>query len=263
MQATDGAKRWYDAVWLARFMEAREIVARVAPDRLDEFVRAFDILRVSADFSQRVIRGFLDQEQLAAVRREIKSISMDDIEVHEVQSFGRLVVHRWPAFVALQKEWVERVSQLTGEPVEPSYNFLSLYSKSGVCKPHLDAPSAKWTLDICIDQSEPWPINFSQVVPWPATPEELRASTTESIVNSPDLAFAPEVLMPGDAILFSGTNQWHYRDAMPQGSRKSFCDLLFFHYIPRGTTDLVQPKHWAERFGIPELATLPDLDKVY
>jgi hypothetical protein len=63
----------------------------------------------------------------------------------------------------MQRELVARVSDLVGEEVEPSYNFLSLYTRMGIFEPHLDAPSAKWTLDICIDQSEPWPIYFSQI----------------------------------------------------------------------------------------------------
>ncbi len=33
--------------------------------------------------------------------------------------------------------------------------------------PHMDAPDAMWTLDICLEQSEPWPISFSQPVDWP------------------------------------------------------------------------------------------------
>ena len=28
---------------------------------------------------------------------------------------------------------------------------------------------------------------------------------------------------------------------------------LFFHFIPRGTAELVRPRNWARLFGIPEL----------
>jgi len=263
VQSADNGKQWYDSVWLARFMEAQEVVARVAPHRLREFIASFDILRVPADFSQRIVRGFLGEEQLATVREEIRAIPLERLEVHEIKSFGRMIVHRWPAFTALQEQLVELVSELAGEPVEPSYNFLSLYTKMGVCETHLDAPSAKWTLDICIDQSEPWPIHFSKAIAWPVTPEQLRSATAETIVNDPTLEFEPAVLLPGDAVLFSGTNQWHYRDPLPPGPGKRFCDLLFLHYIPRGTAELVQPKNWARLFDIPELAELPELDQTY
>ena len=69
--------------------------------------------------------------------------------------------------------------------------------------------------------------------------------------------------MPGDAILFSGSSQWHYRDALPQGKAKGFCDLLFLHYIPKGTASIVRPANWAEHFGLPEIARIPGIDAVH
>lgn len=255
-------KNWYDAIWLAKFIQARSIVARVAPTRLAEFVQAFEILRPPPGYpGQRFVADFLSSDQVETIRETIRQIPMDRLEMHEIKNFGRFVVHDWPEFTALQETLVERVSELAGEPVEPSYNFLSLYTKMGVCQPHLDAPSAKWTLDICIDQSEPWPISFSQVVPWPETLEELRAVSLDEIKADPALRFREEVLMPGDAVLFSGTSQWHYRDALPQGPGKRFCELLFFHFFPRGAKDLTMPGTWASLFGIPELAEMEGLDE--
>jgi hypothetical protein len=258
------AANWYDAVWLAKYIEAKAIVARVAPSRLDEFVRAFEVLRPPAGYTgQRFVPGFFSPELIAHIRETIRQIPMDRLEMHEIKRFGRFVVHDWPEFTALQETLVERVSELAGEPVEPSYNFLSLYTKMGVCQPHLDAPSAKWTLDICIDQSEPWPISFSQIVPWPETLDELRAISFDTIKADPGLRFREEVLMPGDAILFTGTNQWHYRDALPPGPGKRFCELLFFHFFPRGAKELVYPSNWASTFGIPELAAMEGVDRNY
>ena len=31
----------------------------------------------------------------------------------------------------------------------------------------MDAPDAKWTLDLCNEQSDAWPIHFSRIMPWP------------------------------------------------------------------------------------------------
>ena len=176
------------------------------------------------------------------------------LELHEARRFGRFIVHDLPEFTRLQHQLTELVSQAAGEAVEPSYSFLSLYTKMGVCEPHLDAPSAKWTLDICIDQSEPWPIHLSQIIPWPEAFADLEDDWQASIKADPQLNFSTEVLMPGDAILFSGSSQWHYRDPLPQGEGKRFCDLLFLHYIPKGAGEIVRPDKWAKHFGIPELA---------
>jgi hypothetical protein len=125
----------------------------------------------------------------------------------------------------------------------------------------MDAPQAKYTLDICIDQSQPWKIHFSKVVPW------LEAGIGDDdwenlIKNDPTLAFESHALEPGEAILFSGSSQWHYRDPIQALGRNTFCDLLFFHYIPSGTCQLVKPTHWPVIFQIPELATLPQIQRL-
>ncbi len=169
--------------------------------------------------------------------------------------FGRFVVHNHPYFTELQRRTVPLMSEVAGEEVEASYNFLSLYGGLGVCPPHLDAPSAKWTLDLCLNQSGPWPIYVSQVEPWPQSgaaswPE---VGWEQAIKQSPALLFTPHTLHPGEAAVFSGSSQWHYRDAIPETGKRQFCDLLFFHFIPAGSAELVKPQNWARLFGIPEL----------
>jgi len=247
----------YDVAWLNKFAEAQAIIARVAPARLDEFRHAFDVMRPPPGYSRpRFVPALFSAPDLDGIRATVQRIPKDQLELHEIARFGRFVVHNWPEFTALQQTLTERVSELAGEAVEPSYNFLSLYTRMGVCEPHLDSPPAKWTLDVCVDQSEPWPIYFSQLVPWPESFEERRSLTVETIKADPALQFRAEVLAPGDAVLFTGTNQWHFRDALPPGPGKRFCELLFFHYIPRGTRELVDPSAWHRYFGIPELAEI-------
>ena len=75
------------------------------------------------------------------------------------------------------------------------------------------------------------------------------------------LTFQSKVLTPGNGIVFSGSSQWHYRDALPQTSSKGFCDLLFFHYVPKGTAEIVKPANWAGIFDIPELESILGLDE--
>ena len=63
-------------------------------------------------------------------------------------------------------------------------------------------------------------------------------------------------MAPGQAILFSGSSQWHYRDAMPALNTQSSCDLLFLHFIPCGTRELLNPLNWARLFDSPELVKI-------
>ena len=246
--------RWYDSLWLGNYFAAQDILRRHAPDRLDAFDDAMRTFRCPPDYSMKVQRGLFDRQWLDEARAIIAAIPKDKFEFHELSRFGRLVVHDWPAFSAMQEGLVDLVSEMAGEAVEPSYNFLSLYTHRGVCEPHLDAPSAKWTLDICIDQTEPWPIHFSQIVDWPEPGFDPGENWAEKIKADPALTFSAETLMPGDALLFSGVNQWHYRDPYAQVAGRPRCDLLFLHFVPKGTMELVKPENWAEIFAVPQLA---------
>ncbi|MCP9888681.1 hypothetical protein KBY96_12190 [Cyanobium sp. ATX 6A2] len=223
-----------------------------------EFQLAMDILRTREDFQVQHLWGFLPQELLEEIRRISRSLSHEEIELHEAASFGRWVLHDHPRLTEVQTGLTSFVSELAGEPLEPSYNFLSLYSRLGRCPIHMDAPQAKYTLDVCIQQSQPWDIHLSQIVPWPEAGIE-GGSWDDTIRNDPELSFKSYALKPGDAILFSGSSQWHYRDPIPSPARDEFCDLLFFHYIPLGTGKLVNPAQWPEIFCLPELAELPEI----
>ena len=55
---------------------------------------------------------------------------------------------------------------------------------------------------------------------------------------------------------FQGAVSGIIERAIPDPSRRQFCTLLFFHFIPRGTAELAQPKNWARLFGLPELGQI-------
>jgi hypothetical protein len=250
---------WYDSIWLRRYFAAREIIGRVAPLRLADFDAAMAVFRTDPAYEVKYVSGFLDAQALLDMRETVAAIPRDKLELHEMKKFGRLVVHDWPPFVEMQARIVDFVSELAGERVEPCYNFLSLYSRRGVCEPHLDTPSAKWTFDLCIDQSEPWPISFSSIIPWPDSRDALVDDWRAVKEARSQYEIRSLALEPGDALLFSGASQWHFRDPIPADGRRAFCDLLFFHYIPEGTAELVQPRNWARLFDVPELDTIPGI----
>lgn len=89
---------------------------------------------------------------------------------------------------------------------------------------------------------------------------DMGADWQQFIKDNADLKFTSKVLHPSDAIVFSGSSQWHYRDRIPTADKKGFCHLLFFHFIPEGTAELVHPRNWAEIFDVPELETIPNLE---
>jgi hypothetical protein len=233
---------WYDSWWLATLANARAALAS-SPAVLERFDRDIEALRTRPSFTTRVVDGLLDEATRAKVAELIASLPLAELDLSEARTFGRFVSRNQPYISELQRHFTPFVSAQVGEPVEPTYNFLSLYGAPGVCAPHLDSPEAKWTLDICLAQSAPWPIHFSQVVPWPEPGGPDR----------PDLSFEAVALEPGQAVIFSGSSQWHYRDHMAAGPGRRFCELLFLHYVPAGTRDLVRPERWAALYDAPEL----------
>ena len=172
-----------------------------------------------------------------------------------VTTFRRFLVTDHEFFSDLHYRLVPLVSRLVGEPVEPTYTQMALYSRSGVLPVHLDSPNAKWTLDICLRQSETWPIYVGRPQSWlefdPTV--EVTSAWEEFMKCEAGLDFQPYLLEPGDALLFASSNQWHYRDSMPATSVNAYCDLLFLSYVPQGVNKLLAPAKWGEYFSMPEL----------
>ncbi|WP_080237081.1 hypothetical protein [Spirosoma rigui] len=244
---------WYDSPWLATYKKVKDFIAEHYPERLSEFEGKLSVFRTNPEFNVVTVGNLLSEEKLCEIKEHIKSIKMNDYEKQEFFNFGRLIMHDLPYFKQLQHELTQIVSENVGEEVEPCYNFLSLYNNFGVCAIHMDAPQAKWTLDICIDQSAPWPIHFSQIVPWPENFDYTGNDWEDHIKKDPKHRFTSFTLEPGDSLLFSGSSQWHYRERIVRTTKDNFCHLLFLHYVPKGTLALSKPKNWAQIFGIPQL----------
>jgi hypothetical protein len=247
---------WYDSSWLADYARAKRLIDRARPETLPEFVRTFEALRTRPDFEVGELSRVFSHEVLGDIQQAVRELRAAELELHELHNFHRFIVHNHPFISELHQSIVDLASEAAGEPVEPCYNFLSLYTKLGVCPVHMDAPDAKWTLDLCIRQSEPWPIHLSEVVPWPEHSEYAVDNWQELVKQDPDLRFESYSLEPGSAIFFSGSSQWHYRDPRPGGDEDQFCDLVFFHFVPKGMREAVDRTNWPSLFGVPELADL-------
>lgn len=246
---------WYDSIWLAKYVRAKAILAERYPLRLPEFEEACSVFRTDPGFRPVYLDRVFDPDVMARIRATIEGYTLRQYELHELAKFGRLVVHDDPYFIELQRNLVQTVSGLVGEAVDTSYNFLSLYQGPAACPIHMDAPSAKWTLDICINQSRKWPLRFSEITPWPETwtmPDDGAWSDEIKARH----AFDSHSMDVGGAVIFGGSSQWHYRDPMPDVTTQDFCTLLFFHFIPAGTAHLAEPNNWSDLFGAPELSEI-------
>jgi hypothetical protein len=194
-----------------------------------------DSIRYRTTDAVTVARQLFDpitHEALKAFIRDrvpMMSVGVDDTD------FVRRYAHNVPYFVNIHRQLTEFASEQFGEPLKPSYSFLSMYDDNGICPLHIDRPQCYRTIDYLIqqDQSEPWSIRIGE----PMT-DEQRAEIDEAGKGHPqteeDIAeriaaetWTDVLLEPNDAVLYSGTHQWHYRPQRLRGK----ADLVFFHFV--------------------------------
>lgn len=150
--------------------------------------------------------------------------------------FVRTYAHNVPFFVNIHRQLTEFASEMFGEPLKPSYSFLSMYRDGGKCPLHIDRPQCYRTIDYMIQQdtADDWPICIGGQMS-----DEERAKIDENGAGHPTTedeiaariaaeTWTEVVLEPNDAVLYSGTHSWHYRPKVLTGS----ADLIFFHFVP-------------------------------
>lgn len=175
------------------------------------------------DETHKAICNFLDE------RVPLMSVGVDEGD------FVRTYAHNVPFFVKIHRQLTDLASDIFGEPVKPSYCFLSMYKDNGICPLHVDRPQCRYTIDYLIrqDQEDAWPIHIGDHMT-----DEQRAAIDEAGIGHPtgdDIQARIDMenwhtveLKPNDATCYSGTHSWHYRSQRLKGT----ADLVFFHFVP-------------------------------
>ena len=116
--------------------------------------------------------------------------------------FHRYFLHNPSFLVKIHDQLVELAAQNFQTKLKKSYCFLSMYIKGeGICPLHTDRPQCKYSIDLCLDQIEPWGI----------------------FVNDQEY-----LLKPNQALLYSGTDHPHYRNKIQPNN---YVSLAFFHFV--------------------------------
>ncbi|MCP4914155.1 MAG: hypothetical protein GY909_13670 [Oligoflexia bacterium] len=223
---------WYDSEWLSHFVRLKNHYIAHSKNDLDLLLERTNILRTDKSFKPVVLKNVLSDDVFTKIKKIIEEIEEDKLKDYEKEEFGRKILHNHPYFNEIHNDLINLVSEKVGEEVEASYNFLSLYKEDAKCPLHLDAPSAKWTLDICIDQSVDWPIYFSEIIDWPDRFENFGSHWESEVLKNNK--FNQYILKPNEGVIFSGSSQWHYRDSIRKLGDNEHSHLLFFHFAPKG-----------------------------
>jgi len=124
----------------------------------------------------------------------------------------RSALHNEPAIASLHRGLAAVVSDISGETVQASYCYLGNYEAGAVLARHRDRPQCNYNLSLVLDMEGP----DGEPEPWP-------------IYLELDGRPVPVLLGVGDGLVYSGTELWHWRDALPAGQRAIVC---FFHFVP-------------------------------
>ncbi len=162
-------------------------------------------------FEPVLVKNYLSADLIEFFNMVVEQVKRSPGVQFDEKEFNRKFVHNMPLFVDVHRQMILPRMQAfldtvkPGSQIKPSYNFLSMYFKSkGVCPKHTDRPQCKYTVDICLNQKEPWGL---------------------SVLDK------EYFLQPGDALIYSGTHHEHFRENKIQD--ENFCDLIFFHFVDK------------------------------
>jgi hypothetical protein len=160
-----------------------------------------------------VIRNIISPLQVAALRRHFRNVQRAgylDTDREQVL-YSRDGVYCEFITLYLQHQFARYLNRILPSRIKPSYGWFFRYRSSAVLERHTDRPQCRWNVSLAIDtepergRREAWPL-FLQM-----------ADRTHSIK-----------LGCGDAVLYSGTETPHWRDALEANQTASLC---FLHYV--------------------------------
>ncbi|MCW3818992.1 sulfotransferase [Micromonospora sp. DR5-3] len=160
------------------------------------------------------VTGLVDEPQRRALDRYYETlIGTGGWPLGDDQVAGRYGWHNEPLSRFLHHQFVPLIGRLVGQPVRPSYSYVSAYRAGAVLNRHLDREQCEFTVSLLIAESGPvvaggWPLHFD-------TPAGTLTLTQR----------------PGEAVLFRGTRLPHYRPPLPDGNTHT---SMLFHYVPAG-----------------------------
>jgi hypothetical protein len=124
----------------------------------------------------------------------------------------RSAIHNQPTIGSIHHGLAQIVSSVCAAPVKDSYCYLGCYEEGSVLERHKDRPQCAYNLSLVLDMQGPG----GEPPPWPIYLEiDGRAEAV--------------LLEVGDGLVYSGTDIWHWRDALPPGHKAIVC---FYHFVP-------------------------------
>ena len=154
-----------------------------------------------------VVKGFLDDPLLStAYAYALRKSQSGTVAPGDSQVPGTPSCYGDTLMETLLELFRPRMEELTGLRLHPTYSYFRVYQHGDVLEAHKDRKSCEISLTLTLgyEASKPWPIFF-----------ELDGHSV------------PVELLPGDAIVYRGTELKHWRERF-EGVRSAG---VFLHYV--------------------------------
>lgn len=154
-----------------------------------------------------IIKNLLDHKFI----EEIINIYLQDAQNNKFikgddQTFNSLVVYNYPIFLTLLHSMKDRISVLCNKKLVPTYSYSRIYVHGEELDIHTDREACEYSVSINLYQDCEWALN---------------------IHNKFTNQFNSIVLYPGDAVIYKGIEQLHYRDKY----HGQIYIQVFLHYV--------------------------------
>ena len=132
----------------------------------------------------------------------------------DMEGISRASVNNMPLMRLLHQVVERLINTLTGEEIKTSYSFAASYDAGSILPKHRDRPQCVYNISLMIGSD---PLN-ARLSNWPLFIER----ETDKYVYSAELE-------AGDAVLYAGTRDLHWRDATPPDMNN--VAGVFFHFV--------------------------------
>ncbi|AMO43056.1 ferrochelatase [Cyanophage S-RIM32] len=153
----------------------------------------------------QIIRNFIEPEKALALHDEFLKFAQYYRFSGDGSCAKSYSLYNYLPAVEMLTHQTNRVSELYGESLIPTYGYCRTYKKDGDLKRHTDRPSCDVSITLHLGGDQDWDI-------WIETPEKKPVSV---------------LLQPGDAMLYLGCVATHWREPY----EGEFYTQMFLHYV--------------------------------
>lgn len=159
-----------------------------------------------------VVENLIGPLQVSFLRQYFRELEREGYLTRgDNQVERRHVMYREPMSSLLHEQMSPFISDVTGRTTRPSYSYFGIYLPGAILHKHKDRPQCQWNLSLV----------------WDTRPERPRDAAWPLYLDIGGVTHEIKLGM-GDALLYRGTEHFHWRERQPP---RSHTTATFFHFV--------------------------------